>query len=201
MREIKECKSCGNIRPIVNKKYGLCQQCNKERLNKQRGMHEDAVKSTSKRLSRKSNTKVPKHIKMRSERRKREEALYEKNKADKKKWLIENNKYRCFFCNAELDPDDSSIDCHHINGRTGEMLYSFANLSFTHRTCHFSYHRLPADELIKLNWFPSFIHRIKTIAENYHNPVFIELHNTIALRLFKGGIYDKELYFKEIIGK
>lgn len=31
--KILKCKGCGNVKPIVNVKYGLCSECNKQRLN------------------------------------------------------------------------------------------------------------------------------------------------------------------------
>jgi hypothetical protein len=193
--KIGVCKSCGYEKLIVNKTHGLCQTCNKKRLASQ------SPQKHSEGTSKKKSIRPYKAKKMSysANKRAKAEALYEKNKRDKKQWLIDNKKYQCFFCNAKLIPEDESVSCHHILGRTGDLLFEWDNLSFAHTGCHMDYHRKDADHLVKLKWYHYFLDRIRVIAELSGNDVFVKLYNKEILRLHKAGIYDEEIYFEKLL--
>jgi len=191
------CKGCGFPRLIVNKKYYLCDKCNKERLHGKFNMHEKPPDKPLKRWKKKKYDKHPNKVAMRSDKRKIEEQWYADKREQKRADLIEKDAYRCFFCNAKLDPEED-VACHHINGRIGKLLYHYPNLSFAHHNCHREWHDEDAHKLVKQKWFHYFEERVERRAKA-GDEVHIKLHNTIAMRLFKAGIYDSEIYFNKLI--
>ena len=170
--QVVKCSNCNQLKPIVNKTHHLCSVCNRKRLDSQGSKKSKYSK-----------------IKKTSETRTKNLALYESVKAKKKKDQIENNYYKCFFCNRPLDNDLDIIDTHHALGRVGKLLTDYRNIFFAHRQHHTDYHSMSVKQLFSQYWYKDFLLRLKRVNKNVYNQ---ELR-----KLQKAGVIDMEMYINE----
>lgn len=132
---IDECKKCNKTKPIVNKKYGLCQECNWERLHPKEGSFQEhrtkqqksLVQSSLKKgsiLKRTPLKKKPYRIKQVSDKQrkviKRDEEIYEEV------WNMKD--HVCEECECDLgdrfrDDNGKIIDRFRYSHILGKDLY------------------------------------------------------------------------------
>ena len=147
MKYIKSiCDGCDDDKYIVNKTHNLCQDCNRIRLDDQRGAKKKVHKINQ--LSEKQRIKLKEYVKVREAKRKDQ---------------IEGGYYKCYFCNEDLQDYEGRIDAHHTLGRDNDLLSEYKNIFFTHRTCHTIYHAYSADGLLKTHWYLDFMMRLRKL--------------------------------------
>ena len=146
----KQCKHPGCQRDVFSNNFCLAHQ--RYRTD------EKWLKSLQKQGKNKSIKKV-------SDKQSKKLQEYEQAKREKREELIAENKWFCFFCGVAFK-DDDSIDCHHLNKRTGIYISDKRYLCFAHTNCHVNiYHSGSYALLSSQIWYNSFLARLKEVSE------------------------------------
>lgn len=185
MKNLKEiCNGCGFPRIIVNKKYGMCNVCNHERIKK---LNSHKPTELPELYSNHQNKR--KSIRKKSLKRIVDERKYIEIRERKRDFQKEKGIYRCFFCNAPLiDTEEEKAYCHHAMGRDGDLFTEWSYLFFAHFNCHSDYHDKSVEYLMKTKWYLKFIDRL----ERFNRDVY----NQELRRLNKAGIVDDSQFLK-----
>ncbi len=187
--ELAICSGCGFKKPIINKKHNLCLKCNRNRLNVQE-MENGTSEVNSKPVYEKKASKPSKRKRISNTSQKMDSGLilYKEVKAKKRNDMIQGKYFRCFFTNALLDPEGSE-SWHHALGRIGELLYEYRNIFPCIEKYHRDYHDMEADKLMKTEWYPVFVQRLK---EKNH-----KVYNKELNRLLKAKVIDMDTFLQE----
>ena len=140
------------------------------------------------------------NIKRVSTKRAKEELEYKKIKEEKKAYMVERKFYRCVFCNSKLDPEnDDDVGWHHLDGRDGDLIKEWGNITPAHNLCHSDFHHSSVGKLMDNSWYGHFIERIQTAADK--NEYFRRAYNGELRRMQKGNVLDMEQYLNMYINQ
>lgn len=196
-----KCNNCDQHKPIVNKKYNLCDDCNFARLHqgKTRGevykeradkkfaeqITSDSVKKFGIRLrpSLKINSK-PKAVKQQTEKQKIRQTLLSQLKREIEEKAVQENKYYCWGCGTS----GIGLDKSHILSvkHRKDLELEEKNINLFCRKCHSDWESGDILRMLNLNSFEEDLMFIKQNDSGRYNKIF----DTIEYLLIHRELYS-----------
>lgn len=185
--KICSCKGCGNTRPIVNVKYGLCNQCNRVRLGSTKVSYE--LKRTvlkPKKGAKRINPLSDRKIQIRKELKIVKEAVEERDER------------RCQGCRVGQTCDKSHILSV---GQREDLELEIDNIQLLCRSCHMKWESWDVEKMLDLNCFESNMRYIEANDEGTFWKLVYKLKEYLSSQRTSLSVVSKiqSLYFYTLI--
>lgn len=167
------CSSCNQPKPIVNKKYDLCDDCNYARLHDGQSKADVARnKAVVKRLIAQPYTDIKKQksIRQRSEKQHVIDVALQAVKQSIRLDAKQNGEHFCKGCGK----GEKHLDCSHILSvkHRKDLSLERDNINLLCRVCHISWESGDILKMMSLDCFESDLMYIKTRDQGRYNKLF-----------------------------